>query len=166
MMKAFEMMAPEIAARETRQITVLDPKAHLPTGDYVFAESYCADAQCDCRNVMLNVMRVRPSLFQHVATINFSLDPGGFSDIGENDAFLDPLNHQTVLSKPLLELFGRTLARDPLFRERLEKHWAIAKEHARSSPPRRRLSTDEILAALRTPPPILSVQRSPESDKR
>jgi len=49
----FELF-PDIAAKETRNITVLR-SGDLPKGTYAFLESFCNDEACDCRRVFVNV---------------------------------------------------------------------------------------------------------------
>ncbi len=51
----FVRFFPDQAAAETRVfITIKDPV--LPADEYGLLESYCADPQCNCRRVMLNVV--------------------------------------------------------------------------------------------------------------
>jgi hypothetical protein len=55
-MTPFMKRFPELGARETRSVTVPD-KQDLPSGEYGFIELYCDEPQCDCRRVMVVVLR-------------------------------------------------------------------------------------------------------------
>ncbi len=56
---------PELAAAETRSARVAGHES-LPDGDYGFFELYCNEPGCDCRRVIVTVLREdtgwRPSL--------------------------------------------------------------------------------------------------------
>jgi hypothetical protein len=47
---------PDLAARETRSVTV-SGRTDIPDGDYGFLESICDEPGCDCRRVMIVVLR-------------------------------------------------------------------------------------------------------------
>ncbi|PJA55177.1 hypothetical protein CO165_04950, partial [Candidatus Roizmanbacteria bacterium CG_4_9_14_3_um_filter_33_18] len=47
---------PELFERETRKVTLSEEMFGLPAGLYFLLESYCADKNCDCRKVMINVV--------------------------------------------------------------------------------------------------------------
>lgn len=89
----FDLFCPEIARTETRAIVVPEGDPELPAGTYAFMELYCGERGCRCDNVMLNVCDVKGA---HLATINHSLSPGGFADLGVRDTFLDPLTPRAV----------------------------------------------------------------------
>ena len=123
-MEVFHNLFPEIGGREYRVITLFQPD-EVPPGNYGFVEAYCTESGCDCRNVLLNVVTDDPP--RHLATINYSLDPGGFKAIGMPDAFLDSFNVQTEYSQGLLKLFQRYLLHDSVFLGRLERHLQMVK---------------------------------------
>src|SRR5438094_9660002 len=52
-MSAFGLRFPDVAARETRVVTSLEPQEGLPAGNYGFLELYRDDPACDCRRVLL-----------------------------------------------------------------------------------------------------------------
>jgi len=60
----FHEYSPEIAARETRSITVPPGSPFgLPAGEYGFLEMYCNEPGCDCRRVLFYVIaRDRPGV--------------------------------------------------------------------------------------------------------
>lgn len=129
MMELFSSHFPEIAEKETRSVTLLGEQNGLPPGEYAFLEFYCVDPECDCRNVMFNVINRKG---EHLATLNHCLDADGFRDIGERQTFLDPLNKQSPYSKALLKLF-RTKVMDADYALRLEKHLLIMRQKKRSN---------------------------------
>ena len=113
----------EIAMNETRHVTI-NSHDTLPADQYIFYELYCVKSGCDCRNVILNVTGRTGG---HLATINHSLDPDGFSDIGIPQTFLDPINKQSRYSEALLELFHEIVL-DEVYHQRLEQHLSLMKE--------------------------------------
>ena len=123
-MEPFYQYFPEVAQRQTRSVTLLWPQRGLPKGEYAFIELYCTEFQCDCRNVLLNVVERRKG---HLASINYGLDPDEFKDVGMPQVFLDQLNKQTRYSPVLLDLF-RDMVLDKTYQERLEQHLAMMKD--------------------------------------
>jgi hypothetical protein len=69
--KRFLEFFPEIAEKETRRITLRnDPK--IPDGEYAFVDSFCEDADCDCRRVYFDVLQIDPDYEPiHVARISY-----------------------------------------------------------------------------------------------
>ena len=87
----------------------------LPPDEYAFLELYCADMECDCRRVMINVIGRSQ---KHLATLSY-----GFDELDEMAGpFLDPLNTQSQYSKVLLDLF-KWILQDQTYRSRLENHY-------------------------------------------
>lgn len=69
----FYVVDPDLAAKETRVIHVLQPQRGIPLGSYGLLEFYCPDPACDCRRVMLNVAGERePERF--LAAISYGFD--------------------------------------------------------------------------------------------
>ena len=94
---------PEVGARETRSVTV-PPRQDLPEGEYGFVELYCDEPACDCRRVIIDVLRPETGWSKIWATISYgweSLDFYRKWGGQENDPiemkgpYLDPLNPQT-----------------------------------------------------------------------
>jgi hypothetical protein len=54
-MIGFHLLFPDEASGECRTVIPVG-RANLPHRTFVFMEAYCADPQCDCRRVMLNVI--------------------------------------------------------------------------------------------------------------
>jgi hypothetical protein len=126
---------PEVGARETRSMTVTD-RQDLPDGEYGFLEFYCDEPGCDCRRVMLDVLRPETGGSKIWATISYgweSLDfyrewVGAASDPLEiKGPYLDPLNPQTKYSRALLNLF-RFLLQSPDYVERLKRHYQMFRD--------------------------------------
>jgi hypothetical protein len=54
-MIGFHLLFPDEAANECRTVIPVG-RTDLPRRTFVLTEAYCADPQCDCRRVMLNVI--------------------------------------------------------------------------------------------------------------
>src|SRR2546426_1807799 len=109
--------------------TTLFRSKELPDGDYGFIELYCDEPGCDCRRVMIDVLRPETGWSEIWATISYgweSLDfyrkwGGAASDpIEMKGPYLDPLNPQTTYSSALLNLF-RFLLQSPDYVQRLKR---------------------------------------------
>jgi hypothetical protein len=131
-MTPFMERFPELGARETRSVTVTD-RQDLADGEYGFLEFYCNEPGCDCRRVMIDVLRPETGWSKIWATISYgweSLDfykkrGGPFIDPGEiKGPHLDPLNPQTKYSSALLNLF-RLLLQSPDYVSRLKRHYEM-----------------------------------------
>ena len=135
-MAPFFSRFPELAARETRTVKLLEPFAGLPAGEYGFLELYCNEPTCDCRRVLFQVCRAdRPN--KVLATINYGWESEDFyaqwlhgdraSARELASADLDPLNSQSKLSPALLELFRQILLQDRAYIDRLRRHYRMFK---------------------------------------
>lgn len=115
----------DLAIRETRVITLLQPQRGIPKGVYGLVEFYCPDPACDCRRVMLNVSEKRqPEPF--LATISYGFDRNG-PDAGP---YLDPLNEQSPYAFALLEMVSELVLSDSEYLARLERHYNLVKQAA------------------------------------
>jgi len=146
-MTPFMKRFPEVGARETRSVTVAQ-RHDLPDGEYGFLEFYCDEPDCDCRRVMIDVLRPETGWRKIWATISYgweSLDfyrkwGGVHSDpIEMKGPYLDPLNPQTKYSSALLNLF-RFLIQSPDYVERFQRHYqmfreSVDREHGRGHSP-------------------------------
>lgn len=119
----FVNLFPQQALAETRTI-ITRGHAVLPDDEYALLEAYCADPQCHCRRVMLNVVGRRQGP-DFLASIGYAFD--------RDDDFpgpaLDPLNRQGRYAAALLDLVAQVLA-DPAYVARLEAHYRQVKEAA------------------------------------
>ena len=136
---------PELGARETRSLTVCG-RGDLPDGDYGFVELYCNEPHCDCRRVMVVVLRPETGWQRFWATINYGWESRefyqrwakapGWDESEWQGPFLDPLSAQSRYAPALLELF-KSLLQSPEYVERLKSHYrlfraAVEKESASS----------------------------------
>lgn len=126
---------PEVGARETRSVTV-PPRQDLPEGEYGFVELYCDEPGCDCRRVMIDVLRPETGWSKVWATISYGWDTldfyrqggvGGSDPLQIKGPYLDPLNPQTKYSSALLNLF-RFLVQSPEYVARLQRHYQMFRE--------------------------------------
>lgn len=111
----FVHLFPRQGTAETRTLTIAG-SALLPDGDYGLLESYCVEAGCHCRRVMINVIGRRQQ--RVLASVSYGFDRAQ-EDAGP---FLDPLNPQSRYADVLLDLVTQVLA-DPHYVERLEAHY-------------------------------------------
>jgi hypothetical protein len=142
-MTPFMERFPEVGARETRSVTVTQRK-DLPDGEYGFLELYCDQPGCDCRRVMIDVLRPETGWSKIWATIGYgweSLDfyrqwSGAHSDPVEmKGPYVDVLNPQTEYSSALLNLF-RFLLQSPDYVERLKRHYQRFRDSVDNGPSR------------------------------
>jgi hypothetical protein len=133
-MTPFVTRFPELGARETRALLVSGRK-ELPDGNYGFLELYCDEAGCDCRRVMIDVLRedtedkIWATLNYGWETVEFYRQWGRCSSDREARALqgpeLDPLNPQTQYSRVLLESFRIFLLQSPDYVQRLKRHYQL-----------------------------------------
>lgn len=129
----FYSKCPELAVKETRTVTVRDDD-HLPDGEYGFIEFYCDEPVCDCRRVVVNVMR-RQTPSTVLVTTSFGWESlefyrgrlGYLEDAAvAKGRSLDPLNSQTKYAPTVLRLFCFVLT-DDAYVERLKRHYYLFK---------------------------------------
>ena len=121
----------DLAKRETKSILVLD-QTQLPPGEWGFLEFYCNEPGCDCRRVIICVMRPDTGWRKVWATIGYgweSLDfyrkwGHGMEDDELKGPYLDPLNPQSEYSEVLLGVF-REILESPGYIERLRRHYRM-----------------------------------------
>jgi len=145
-MTPFMARFPELAARETRSATITD-RDDLPNGEYGFIEFYCDEPHCDCRRVMVVVLRPETG-WKFWAAINYGWESVEFyrrwagapaSDRSPwRGPVLDPLTEQTAYAPALLDLF-KLILQSPGYVPRLQKHYqlfrASVEEESRSKDP-------------------------------
>jgi hypothetical protein len=126
---------PDLAARETRSVTVAG-RTDIPDGDYGFLELFCDERGCDCRRAMIVVLRSDTELNKIWASINYGWESlkfykrwgGSLMDASTaKGPFLDPLNPQTPYSPALLNLF-RLLLQSPDYAQRIQTHYEIFRQ--------------------------------------
>ncbi len=129
---------PEVADRETRSVTVpagLD--LPIPPGDYAFMEMYCNERRCDCRRVLLYVIRRGRDGPQAVITWGWEdvgfyqnwLKHGTRSDtIRMKGPALNPGSAFTKLAPYLLEFVRDVLLTDSDYVERIKRHYRMVRQ--------------------------------------
>jgi hypothetical protein len=134
-MTPFMYRFPELARNETRSVTVTG-RDDLPNGEYGFIELYCDKPNCDCRRVMVVVLRPETG-WKFWAAINYGWETVEFYQKWAGapawdralwaGAFLDPLHAETPISPALLKLFNFIL-QSPGYVERLKKHYQLFRD--------------------------------------
>src|SRR5206468_2710909 len=123
-MKPFHSLFPELAQREVRCLHIgpaPEAEAHrapvLPSDEYLYVECYCGELACDCRRVLLQVLR-RGAMDTVLANIVYGWDKESFyrkriaweGDVDQAArrtvrGELDPLLEQSEFAEQLLQLF-------------------------------------------------------------
>lgn len=136
----FYDLFPDLAKRETRVLTVLpDAPLPLPPGEYSFVELFCDESKCDCRRAFFTVFSMPAKKTE--AIISWGWEDAAFyrrwfkfDKASANDAHiiaqmqgpvLDFSSPVTRTANALLELFANVLLADPLYVERVKKHYAL-----------------------------------------
>jgi hypothetical protein len=131
----------DLGLRELRSVTVTH-HATLPRGQYGFLELYCNERDCDCRRVILHVLRADTG--EKVwATINHGWESPEFyaewmgNESGRDAAgpSLEPFGPQTEHSGALLGMF-RWQLEEEAYVARLKQHYEMFR--AAVDTPRRR----------------------------
>jgi hypothetical protein len=132
---AFHELCPDVARRETRTVSVLPAaKLGVPAGDYQFIEMYCDERGCDCRRVFFTVLSSTQQQVQ--AVIAWGWEDRAFYTrwLGINDPHMaremqGPIlnlgSPQSENAEALLELARQVLLVDPVYVERIKRHYAL-----------------------------------------
>jgi hypothetical protein len=133
--ESFHSLFPEIAAKETRTITVLNHKT-IPTGQYVLTELYCNEPDCDCRRVFFDVYD--PERRKSMAIVAYGWESETFYArwYGENDPqtirdlqgpALNLGSQQSKYARAFLALI-KDILKDSNYVSRLKRHYRIFKD--------------------------------------
>ena len=137
---------PELAMKETRTITLCNPRGSLPATDYGLVEMYCADANCDCRRVFLMIMT--PISREPLAVIAYGWESLGFyakwayigddikklseeklRDIKEiKGPCLNSTSWQSKYAPDVLRLVAEHALSDKVYVDRLKRHYRLFKK--------------------------------------
>jgi hypothetical protein len=131
----FHRKFPEVAEAETQAIIASDHST-LPPGRYPLIELYCDESGCDCRRVMINVVREKTRTIE--AQIAYGWEPRGYyvKWMGDDepdviDAVKGPAFNiggpLTDLSDVLLE-HVREMLTDRAYIDRLKRHYAMFRD--------------------------------------
>ncbi len=121
----FYIVEPELAAEETRVMHLLAEQDGLPVGTYGLLEHYCPDPDCDCRRVMLTVVR-EDDPTRSLVSINYAFD----RDDPMPGPFIDRMNRQSKHAETLLKLVKDAVLTESGYLARLEHHYALVKQAA------------------------------------
>ena len=131
-MSPFMERFPELGASETRSVTITG-RDDLPDGEYGFIELYCNEPDCDCRRVMIVVLRPETG-WKFWATINYGWENVEFYQKWAGapawdrfqwaGPFLDPLAEQSPYAPALVNLF-KFILQSPGYVQRLKKHYQL-----------------------------------------
>jgi hypothetical protein len=132
-MTPFVERFPGLGVRETRSLIVTG-RPPLPNGEYGFLEFYCNEPRCDCRRVMVLVVRPETGWKKIWATLNYGWESEEFyqrwakappeDQFHWQGPFLDPLGAQTSYAGALLDLF-KLMVQAPDYVERLQRHYQL-----------------------------------------
>jgi hypothetical protein len=128
---------PEEAELKTRKIALVQDTFGLSKGLYILVENYCADLKCDCRKVMINVVKIGDKQIV-LGTIGFGWEDakyytewmGGDESVGRQmvGAYIEPGGIQTGLEDECLKLVENSL-RDTYYVDLIKKRYEIFKKH-------------------------------------
>jgi hypothetical protein len=128
-------LCPDVAEQESRSI-IVTPNANLglPAGDYLFAEMFCNEPDCDCRRVFFSVFSPGGHRIEAVITWGWEDrefykrwlgddDPSMISEMqGPN---LNMTSAQSENAPALLKLAQRVLLVDTAYVERIKRHYQL-----------------------------------------
>ena len=128
---------PEIAEKETRNITIMDSKRFdLPNGVYVFHEMFCRERGCDCRRVFFYVTsaprhKVEAVVCYGWGSVDFYKkwykgdDPDMIAEM--KGPALNVGSPQSIHAPAILELVKNVLIEDRDYIERIKRHYNMFK---------------------------------------
>lgn len=126
---------PEVAERETRVLTVLHGASiPLPPGEYSFIEMFCDEPDCDCRRAFFTVVSLPAKKVE--AVISWGWENAAFYKrwLGFGDPeMIEHMQGPTLdlgspiskNAKVLLAVFIDLLLADPVYVERVKKHYGL-----------------------------------------
>jgi len=130
----FHEHCPKIGFSEYRSMRLRGDE-DLPDGEYGFMELYCTDPKCDCRRVIFFVTDPSQSA-EPLATLGYGWESPefyvkwmhGHPDAAEMAGLsIEIMAPQSRLADGLLRACKEHLVSDPLYVERLKRHYALFK---------------------------------------
>ena len=109
------VIVPELDGKDVKTIVLTEDKNGLRAGSYKLIENFCADRQCDCRKVMINLVNDKNEI---LATMGFGWEGIKYYEKWINDkklaqemtgAYLEKDGIQTEHSRECLRLFKKVL---------------------------------------------------------
>jgi len=125
----YERFYPE--AEETRHLLVFN-HPELPEDKYALNETYCADPDCDCRRVQLQIVSARRR--ERLATIVYAFSDGPDETPDGLNPYIEPAVRQGRHAEALLDLVTELIETDADYAERLERHYGEVKRFMRDHP--------------------------------
>jgi hypothetical protein len=133
---------PIVADKQTRTTFILDKKLYgIPAGQYAFIENYCTDPECDCRKVMVNIIRVNNKSGKILGTISYGWEGLKFYTqwlYGDKKLAkemkgpsLELGGIQSEYSAQCLTMFKEVGLHDFTFLQRLPEHYTLFKKAIR-----------------------------------
>jgi hypothetical protein len=139
----FHDFYPDLAERETRNLTLMEPVSDLinpapdlPADTYAMVELYCNDPGCDCRRVMFMVIAKQRGPLAVVAYGWESLK--FYSRWMHSDKFTDAMelkgpvlnfgSPQSKYAPAVLRMVDEVLLADPAYIERLKRHYQMVRD--------------------------------------
>ena len=136
----------ELAATETRSLTILEPNGfNLAADKYTLLELYCNDKKCDCQRVMFDVISEKKNKLVAVVAYGWESEAYYYKWFGGSDRSLASLavkemhgislnlgSQQSELAPAILEVVRWTL-NDQAYLERLKHHYQIFKANVESN---------------------------------
>lgn len=140
----FLLFPEENMALKIRKITLMTDMFGLQKGFYFLAENYCPSKTCDCRKVMINVIRVKGDSMNDVdkgtttlGTVGFGWEAldyytewmGGDEEIAKQmmGVYVEGGGIQTGMEKECWSLVNNSL-KDPHYVEIIKKRYARVKK--------------------------------------
>lgn len=133
--ESFYSRFPEIAARETRTITVMK-HAGIPTGNYGLIEMYCNEPGCDCRRVFFDVYDSERGTSMAIIAYGWESEEYYVRWFGDDDPETirdlqgPALNFGSPQSKyaPAFLALVEMILKDSKYVSRLKRHYRIFKD--------------------------------------
>lgn len=130
--ESFFSRCPEIAPFETRSFLNINNDT-FPKGHYFIIENYCNDKKCDCRKVIINIVK-GDEIF---ATIGYGWENITFYQEWVKDKelglemkgpSLEVAGEQTEYANNILKFFNEVILKYHVFLQRLKKHYKLFKD--------------------------------------
>ena len=128
---------PEIAEKETRNITIMDTRRFgLPCGTYIFHEMFCCEHGCDCRRVFFYVTSVPRHNVEAVVCYGWESadfykkwykDDNPDMIVEMKGPALNLASQQSKHAPAILELVKNLLIKDKDYMERVKRHYNMFK---------------------------------------
>lgn len=138
--ESFHSKCPKIASAETKVIINLNDNS-FPKGEYIILENYCNDKDCDCRKVMINIVK-EDEIF---ATIGYGWEKVEYYQEWVRDKKLgiemkgpsfEVAGKQSEYAKNILIFLKSYILKDPIYIKRLKKHYKLFKDKIKKENPK------------------------------